>query len=490
VTADHPETAPSSQPRALEPRALEPRALEPPAGCPAHGGRFPLYGPELAKDPAGVYARLREHGPVAPVELAPGVPASLVTGYAAALGVLRDPNTFPKDPRGWQATVAPDCPVLPMMMYRPNCRHADGSAHSRLRMAVTDSLARVDLFALRGYVETSADTLIARFAGKGAADLVSDYARVLPLLVFNEIFGCPPDLGDSLVMGMSGIFDTVNAKQSNEIMRAAVLDLVQLKRRDPGHDVTSWLAEHPVRLTDEEMMHQILTLLGAGTEPTQNLIVNGLRLLLSDDRFGGDLSGGNLQVEDAIDEVLWTDPPMANFAMTYPTHDVDFEGVVLPKDQPVVISLAAANTDPMLTAEHREGNRAHLAWSAGPHTCPAQGQARLITSVAIEKVLDALPEMELAVPVRLLKWRPGPFHRALTALPVNFPPVSGPMAGDAWRDRPDTDTRPDLRMPPLRDGRRGGERPDGLAAVLSAARARPARKNRWRDSVRKWFRRL
>jgi len=91
--------------------------------------------------------------------------------------------------------VAPDCPVLPMMMYRPNCRHADGSAHSRLRMAVTDSLARVDLFALRGYVETSADTLIARFAGKGAADLVSDYARVLPLLVFNEIFGCPPDLG-------------------------------------------------------------------------------------------------------------------------------------------------------------------------------------------------------------------------------------------------------------------------------------------------------
>jgi hypothetical protein len=175
--------------------------------------------------------------------------------------------------------------------------------------------------------------------------------------------------------------------------------------------------------------------------------------------------------------------------MTYPTHDVEYEGVVLPKDQPVVISLAAANTDPMLTAEHREGNRAHLAWSAGAHTCPAQGQARLITSVAIEKVLDALPEMELAVPDRLLKWRPGPFHRALTALPVNFPPAAGRMAGDAWRDRPDTDTRPDLRVVP----RRGAERPDGLAAVLSAARARPVHKNRyrqWRDSARKWFRRL
>ena len=290
-----------------------------------------------------------------PVELSPGVPATLITGYEAALEVLRDPTTFRKDPRGWQRTVPDDCPVLPMMMYRPNCRHADGAAHSRLRMAVTDSLSRADLFALRGYVETSADTLIGRFAGKGTADLVADYARVLPLLVFNELFGCPPDIGDRLVQGMSGIFDTRNARRSNEILRDAVVELVQLKRREPGQDVTSWLIAHPVRLTDEEMMHQLTTLLGAGTEPTQNLIVNGLRLLLADERFAGDLSGGNLQVEDAIDEVLWTEPPLANFAMTYPAQDVDFAGVRLPKDQPVVISLAAANTDPSLASEQPGG---------------------------------------------------------------------------------------------------------------------------------------
>jgi cytochrome P450 len=465
VTADHSDTT-----------------LEPPAACPAHGGRVPLHGPEFADDPARAYAKLREHGPLAPVELSPGVPATLVTSYEAALGVLRDPATFRKDPRGWQATVPADCPVLPMMMYRPNCRHADGSAHSRLRLAVTDSLARVDLYALRGYVERGADTLIGRFAGRGAADLVADYARVLPLLVFNELFGCPPDVGDRLVLGMSGIFDTVDAKRSNEILRDAVLELVRLKRREPGQDVTSWLTEHPVRLTDDEMVHQITTLLGAGTEPTQNLIVNGLRLLLSDDRFAGDLSGGNLQVEDAIDEVLWTDPPLANFAMTYPAQDVDFAGVRLPKDQPVVISLAAANTDPALANEHREGNRAHLAWSAGPHTCPAQGQARLIASTAIEKVLDALPEMELAIPASMLKWRPGPFHRALTALPVNFPPATliGGIRGDMWHPKPSpsaVDTIPG----------------DGLAALLSARRPEPEARTgfgRWRDAVRRWFRRL
>ena len=269
---------------------------------------------------------------------------------------------------------------------------------------------------------------------------------------------------------MSGIFDTVNAKRSNEILRDAVVELVQLKRREPGQDVTSWLAEHPVRLTDEEMMHQLTTFLGAGTEPTQNLIVNGLRLLLSDDRFAGDLSGGNLQVEDAIDEILWTDPPLANFAITYPPRDVEFAGVRLPKDQPVVVSLAAANTDPALVGERREGNRAHLAWSAGPHTCPAQQPARLIASAAIEKILDALPEMELAVPNDLLHWRPGPFHRALVALPVNFPPV-GDRPADAWHATPEP---------------AAGESPEGLAAVLTARKPVGGKRRRW---VR-WLRKL
>jgi cytochrome P450 len=367
--------------------------------------------------------------------------------------------------------------VLPLMMYRPNCRQSDGAAHTRLRAAVTDSLARIDMGDLRSYVERSADTLIGQFSGRGTADLVADYARPLPLMVFSELFGSPPDVGERLVDGMSGIFDTVNAKKSNEILRQAVYELVQLKRKEPGHDVTSWLAEHPVELTDEELMHQILTLSGAGSQPLQNLIVNSLRLLLSDDRFAGSLSGGSLGVEDALDEVLWTDPPLANFAITFPPNDVDFAGTRLPANQPVVISLAAANNDPALAAVHREGNRAHLAYSAGPHTCPAQNQARLIASVAIEKLLDALPEMELAVPSAMLKWRPGPFHRALTRLPVNFPPSGG--TGEI--PFPDLDaTSPDLA-------------PGGLAAVLSAKKPRSARggvlRHAWNALVR-WVSRL
>ncbi|MFK4145176.1 cytochrome P450 [Streptomyces sp. NPDC004065] len=407
---------------------------QPPPVRPAHE---PLYGAGFAADPAAAYRRLREHGPIAPVELAPGVRASLVVGYEAALHVLRGTGTFSKDPRRWRelaaGAVPADSPVVPMMMYRPNALWTDGAEHRRLRGAITDSLARVSPATLRGYVETCADTLIDRVAPAGRADLLGDYARVLPLLVFNRLFGCPADYGDRLVEGMSGIFDGVDAEKANGLLATTLLDLVALKRERPGHDVTSWLMAHPAELTDEEMVHTLVLLMGAGTEPQQNLIANALRLLLADDRFGGSLSRGSLPVEDALDEVLWTDPPMANYAVHYPVHDVVYEGVSLREGCPVVVSLAAANTDPALAADRRTGNRAHLAWSAGPHNCPAQGPARLIAATAVEKLLDRLPETELAVPAEELAWRPGPFHRALVALPVEFPPaavVGGPAPLD------------------------------------------------------------
>ncbi|HSA48894.1 MAG TPA: cytochrome P450 [Yinghuangia sp.] len=401
----------------------------PPPGCPAHGlAGVPLYGPEFAKDPAAVYARLRQdHGAVAPVLLGEDVEASLVVSYDAALQLLRSPDTFGKDPRRWKAVndgrIAPDNPLLPMMGHRPNALFTEGEEHARYRAAISDSLDRIDSFELRDYVERSADRLIDGFAADGKVDLRREYALTVPVLVFMEMFGCPPAIAEKLVRGMTGIFDVTDAEASNALLAEGTFELVALKREKPGADVTSWLIAHPAELSDEEMVHQLALLMGAGTEPQQNLIANSLLLLLSDERFAGDLAGGNMPIEDALDEVLWTDPPMANYGVHFPLHDVDLAGVRLREGEPVVVSFAAANTDPALAGGQRAGNRAHLAWSAGPHACPAKDSARLIASVAIERLLDRLPDLELAVPADQLRWRPGPFHRALAELPVTFPPV-------------------------------------------------------------------
>ncbi|MDH6111705.1 cytochrome P450 [Kitasatospora sp. MAP12-15] len=397
----------------------------PPPGCPAHGsgGRVPLYGPEFAADPHAYYSYLRSYGPTAPVELAPGVEATLVTDYSAALQLLQDSASFRKDARRWRAfnegEVAPDSPVVPMLAYRPNCMFSDGAEHLRLRQAVTDSMARIDARRLARSTEQISDYLIAQFGPRGSADVLGDYAKQLPLFVFNELFGCPADIGDRVLFGISGIFDGVNAEKAAEVLFGAVGELVALKRSRPGDDVTSWLMEHQAKLTDEEMVHQLALLLGAGAEPLRNLIGNTLHRLLTHDAYAR--QGG--LIDEAIDDTLWENPPVPNLAPHYPAADMEFAGQWLEAGELVLVSFAAANTGPALETARQAGSRAHLAWSAGPHACPSKEPARQITVTAIENLLNKLPDVELTVPHDSLAWRPGPFTRGLAALPTRFTPV-------------------------------------------------------------------
>ncbi|MGW5309923.1 cytochrome P450 [Nocardia thailandica] len=386
------------------------------------GPRVPLYTEEFAADPHGAYARMRhEFGPLVPVELSPGVPATLVIGYYTALRILNDPEHFPADPRSWQRNVPGECPILPMLEWRPNALRSSGIEHARYRQANLAAITEVDLHAMHATIERVAVPLINAFCEDGAADLISQYAFPLAFAVLNEMLGCPADIGQQVATGMAAIFEGVNADKGNAMLTDALLELSTRKRNEPADDITSRLIRHPAGLDDVEMIHQLVTLYGAGIEPEQNLIANTLLLMLTDARFAGNLLGGSLSTRDALDEVLFTDPPMANYCVSYPRQPILIDDVWLPANQPVVISMSACNNDPAIDAGEYTDNRSHLAWSAGPHSCPAKSAAYLIAQDAIDQLLDALPEMQLAVPAEQLSWRPGPFHRALVSLPVTFP---------------------------------------------------------------------
>ncbi|MER6623501.1 MULTISPECIES: cytochrome P450 [unclassified Streptomyces] len=402
----------------------------------ATAGRCPMHDAAFATDPQQVYDRLRAHAPAGPVELAPGADATLVVGHEMALRVLQNTELFVRDSRRWKALnegrIGMDNPVLPMMAYRPNCLFTDGAVHLRLRKAVVDSLARLNTTRIRRDVEPIADYLIDRFSERGRADLLNDYAKLLPLLLFNKLFGCPADIGDTITTAMSAIFDGKDALRANEDLTACLMELIALKRRSPGDDVTSWLIQHPAGLTDEELKDQLVLLMGAGIEPERNLIGNALVLLLSG--AGGRQSG--MLIEEALDHVLWNQTPIANYATHYPVQDVDLGGHVVEANTPVVISFAGANSDPALAEARRAHSKgAHLAWGAGPHACPAKDPAQVIATTAIERLLNALPDLALAVPEKDLQWRPGPFHRALATLPVTFSPTPATRMAAALRGR-------------------------------------------------------
>ncbi|WP_280415945.1 cytochrome P450 [Nocardia carnea] len=393
------------------------------------GSRIPLYSREFATDPHGFYQWMRRRfGTLVPVDLAPGVPATLVVDDRTAQRILDDPGTFPSDPRAWQQKAPAGLPIVPMMQWRPNPLRTHGPDHDRYRAATVDALAGVDPNSLRTTVSRIAMDLINRFCSEGAADLLDRYVVPLVFRTMDDILGCPTELGDLLSRALTEMIDGAADDGAEPRIQRLLAELIAGKRAEPGDDVTSRLIRHPANLSDEELVHQLLGLYWTGIEPPRNLIANTLLLILTDPRFTSDHTGFAPPARDALDEVLASDPPLANHSISYPPFPVLVDDVLLPADQPVLIGAAACHgrVDRSDTPEDQ-----NLAWGRGPHACPAHARAisRLLAEEAVDQLLDALPDLSPAFDPDRTIWRPGPFHRALIALPVRFPPAPGMPLG-------------------------------------------------------------
>ncbi|MEW2548297.1 cytochrome P450 [Streptomyces sp. NPDC047002] len=388
-----------------------------------------LWGPEHAADPQRSYELLRAQGPVGLAEAAPGFVVYLVTDYRAALDLLGDTETWSKDTRPWQSRVPENSSISQPAQWRPNVTFADGDHHAYLRKVITDCFALLDPHEVRTMTFRHADTLLSGFADAGHVDLVGQYARQLPLMVFNSLFGMDDVYGPQLVEMLAAMVssDPERIGQGAQAFGMYLNTLYELKAGRRGHDLTSWFIDHPNGLSREEATNQILLTLGAGNEPTANLIANTCVRMLSDDRYFGTLTTGSLPVQHAIDDALWNDSPVANYSFHTARRDTVLHGVRIPAGSPVMVSYAAANTCPHagVSADgYRSGNKAHLAFAAGPHACPARDLALLIATAAIERLATYLPDISLAVPVEELTYSEGTIHRTLTALPARFTPLT------------------------------------------------------------------
>ncbi|WP_411081015.1 cytochrome P450 [Streptomyces sp. cmx-18-6] len=405
----------------------------PAVSCPvtgAPGTATALHGPGLdGNTMPALYEELRAaHGPVAPVSVAPGIDAWLVLGHRELLRLTREEQDFSHDPRRWsrlrEGRVPADSPILPMVGWRPALLFADGQQHRRMRAAVSDALAGINGHELRRSVRAAAEALIAGFAAQGEADLVAAYARMLPMRVIAGLLGLDERTGRDLVEAVGGLVSAAGgAADASRRMGAILQELVVEKRRVRGDDIVSALLHHPARLTDEEVLHNLVVMFVAGNQTTVNWIATSLRILLCDPSLRSSLSGGHLSVDDALDLVLWRFPPTQNFPARYATRDMRFGGQDIRAGDMLILGLAAANADPeVLPADGAPvvGNRSHLAFGAGPHTCPAQDPARLITRTAVDTIRHRLPDLELSVPESELKWINSPWSKGLGTLPVRF----------------------------------------------------------------------
>ncbi|MEU5884978.1 cytochrome P450 [Spirillospora sp. NPDC047279] len=392
-----------------------------------------LTGAPPTGDPGDLYRSLRRRfGTVAPVLLDGDVPAWYVFGYRDVHHVTSNPGLFARDCRRWNAwdNVPEDWPLMPYVGWTPSVMFAEGTEHQRRAGAIGDALDAVDRTELVSMCERTADELIDRFAGDGAADLIAQYSHQLPLHIIARLYGLPEHDIPVLVQDVAESLDVNDdAAAAHGRIHARMQQLVVDRRQNPGPDVPARLLEHHAGLTDEETVIDLLVVMAAAQQPTGNWIGNALRLMLVDDEFSMSLQGGRRSASEALNEVLWEDTPTQNFIGRWAVHDCQLGDRRIRRGDLLILGLAAANTDPQVrpaTYGATAANRAHMSFGHGEHGCPfpAPELAEIIAKTAIEVLLDRLPDVALAVPPEELQWRPSFWMRGLYTLPVTFTPAA------------------------------------------------------------------
>ncbi|GAA4158283.1 hypothetical protein [Actinomadura keratinilytica] len=390
-----------------------------------------LYNQAFHTDPETAYERLRADGRVAWVEIEPGVRAVLVLDYDLILVISRDAGaTWTRRTSQWSAwsagLIRPDSETAAMVAQRPNMLFAEDFEHSRLRAPFDTALRRVGMRELRARVEQAAMDLIGRFAEHGRAELVGEYAVVLPLMAMSWLFGLDAVDRWRLPDIMRRIWDA-----DGDAARAAD-DLVRLmdgtvRRHSRGHargPLTAGLLASSGTLRHEEIVATLVLTVGAGSQPAADLIANTVHLLLTDSQAREALRTAELTVEGAVHRTLWARPPIAHYPPVVARRDVTIDGVTILRGTLVLLGLGPAGQ--RIHQDHGRPlhNRAYPAFGVGEHRCPADQHALAIAQTAVTTLVRELPDLRLAVPAEQVVWRRSPFARALDRLDVEFTPRS------------------------------------------------------------------
>ncbi|GIG67750.1 cytochrome P450 [Phytomonospora endophytica] len=391
-----------------------------------------LFGEPFTTTPDTVYQVLRQAGPVAWAEIDAGVHAMVVTSHAAASELLNNTTAFTRDTSAWrdlaEGRVPPDSTVMGILAPRDGILHTDGDRHSHFATPIIDCMARVPHHRLDAVTAAVTSRLLDAFTPKGHADLVTEYALQIPLLVFADLLGCQPDtsrrMADACQLIVSG---GPQAAHGAALFTSELAHLVAQKQTEPGDDIATWMLRHPNRLTPAEVVDNLYSLVGASNVPTASWITQALQLLLSDDTYAGDLISGSVAIDRAMQKVLWDTAPVANFTFHVARHNTRLHSVDIPAGALVLISHHACNTDPALAGVGYD-SRAHLAFGGGEHRCPVPAHAAVITHAAITALLDRIPDAHLTGPEP--PRAPGLFHQCPRHLNITFTREPTPTRGD------------------------------------------------------------
>jgi cytochrome P450 len=388
---------------------------------------------DFLPDPYPTYHRLRL---LEPVHRSP-LGFQVLSRHADIAFVLRD-RRFGRDfaarIRRTYGEEALDEPIYrSMRLWMLNQNPPD---HTRLRGLVAKAFSTRAVEDMRPHIQAIVTRSLDRLIPQGQMDLIADFALKLPVTVICEMLGIPEEDHAMFLAGARSnarLLDPVPltrheldaANAGNSALASYFEALFELRRRKPKDDLVTVLLqaeEEGKKLTNEELIANLILLFGAGHETTVNLIGNSVLALYRNPaelrRLREDPT-----LETAADEFLRYDSPVQVTARTA-LEPVEIDGVEIGKGEQVMCLLGAANRDPAVYPDPdrldlgREKVRP-LSFGGGIHFCLGAQLARIEAEIAIASLLTRLPGMRLDE-TEAPDWRPAFVLRGLNTLQVQW----------------------------------------------------------------------
>ena len=375
-------------------------------------------------------------------------PIIFVTGYDEASAALLDPR-FSVD--AFSMMTEEQLAQMPETAeeFRPLRRSVlsvDPPDHTRLRKLVQKNFTAGEIEKLRPRIREIAEALVdeaiaaAEARGETAPnrtmELISQFSYPLPMTVIAEMLGVPEADRDDVRRWSENLLSSQRATpdQQEDTLRnlRAFIDylrtLFAAKRVEPGDDLISAMVqaeEDGDKLDEDELLSMVFILIVAGHITTVNLIASTVFALLTHPDQIAKLKANRSLVKNTVEETLRYWGPAETTTARFAKEEVELGGVTIGRGEPLIAALAAADRDPDRFAnpeafdiERADANR-HMAFGKGLHVCLGAPLARLEGQVALEVLLDRLPDLALGVPAEEITWQAS-FLRSLTALPVKF----------------------------------------------------------------------
>jgi cytochrome P450 PksS len=402
-----------------------------------------LSGAEFKADPYPTYSWLREEAPVYCRTSRDGAARMwFLTRYEDVAAALRDDRRFVKDA---QATLSaeerqhqPPAPPLYQLLTH-HMLNTDGAAHDRLRGLVNKAFSARQVELLEPRLVAIAHRLLDRVAARGEMDYIEEFALPFSIAVIAELLGIPSRdhhrfrAWSHILMAPST--DAARNERKTARLAQVMHDFVTYlegifaeRRRTPQPDLITMLIEAEEagdRLSTDELFSMILLLTVVGHETSVFLLANQTLTLLEHLPLLAAVRADRSLLAPFIEEAIRYDGPVERATMRFAAEEITLHGQQIRRGDAVSLVLASAHRDgcafaqPEQYALERSGPR-HLGFGLGAHYCLGAPLARLEARVALDALLDRLPDFALATPRAQLRWQTNPIVRGPKRLPLRW----------------------------------------------------------------------